>query len=112
EGKPHNAGGRAISWQLTELTSPGPAIGPPPTDTGQPLHAVTTLTLTQARAVRGDGKEFSASAKSIAVPVTDLNVFGVFAPRAEAGGAAHPQPPFRAPGGDLKNDGPAVRLNP
>ena len=102
-GKQLAADAQAIGLQLSELTLPGVTVGAPPSATGAPLHAVATLSLTQPHAQRGDGKEFSFVAKSIAVPATDVSITGALAPE----GAA---PIVRAGFGDIRIDAPVARL--
>jgi hypothetical protein len=102
-GKQLAADAQAIALQLTELTLPGVTVGAPPTEVGAPLHAVATLSLTQPHALRGDGKEFSFAAKSIAVPATDVSIKGALAPEG-------PAPTVRAGFGDIRIDGPVARL--
>ena len=116
EGKQLAAGAQAIGLQVSELTLPGLVAGAPPADTGQPLHAVATLTLAQPRAVRADGKEFSVAAKSIAVPLTDLAMPAPFSPPGEAAVPAAGRPPnrcappsARSPSTPLPSASPAPR---
>jgi hypothetical protein len=104
EGRQLAAGAQVMGLQVSELTLPGLVVGAPPADTGQPLHAVATLTLVQPRALRGDGKEFSVTAKSIAVPVTDLSVPGALAAATDA------TQPLRAALADVRIDAPAMRI--
>jgi hypothetical protein len=103
-GKQLAAGAQAIGLQVSELSLPGLVVGAPPSDTGQPLHAVATLTLAQPHAQRADGKEFSAAAKSIAVPVTDLSVPGALAATGDL------TQPLRAVCGEVRIDAPAIRI--
>ncbi len=115
-GKQLAAGAQTIALQVSELTLPGLVAGAPPADTGEPLHAVATLTLAQPRAVRADGKEFSVAAKSIAVPLTDLAMPAPFSPPVEAavpaagGRDARPPQPLRAAFGEITIDSPAIRV--
>jgi hypothetical protein len=104
EGKQLAAGAQSIGLQLSEVTLPGVTMGAPPIDTGAPVHAVATLTVAQPRAVRGDGKEFSFTAKSIAVPLSDLSLAGALAP--PPGGAQT----VRAAFGDIRIEAPVARL--
>ena len=55
--------------------------------------------------MRGDGKEFSFAAKSVAVPLTDLSVTGALAP--PPSGTA---PTVRAGFGEIRIDAPVARL--
>ena len=103
-GKQLAAGAQAIGLQVADLSLPGLVIGAPPNDNGQPVHAAATLTLTQAHAQRADGKEFSAAAKSIVVPATDLSVPGIFAATADL------TQPLRAVCGEIHLDAPALRI--
>src|SRR6185369_6853884 len=72
-GEQLDAGAQAIALNVAELSVPGVTVGAPPADTGQPLHAVATLSVTSPRAARGDGKQFAVAAESIVVPVKELS---------------------------------------
>lgn len=100
EGKDLSAGVQSITLQLSELTLPG-LLGPSPGG-DPPLRAAAILSVAQPRAVRGDGKEFSFTAKSIAVPLGELVVTAAPA----AGGSQSVQAAF----GDVRIDGPVARL--
>jgi hypothetical protein len=103
-GQQLNAGAQSIGLVVSELTLPGVTAGAPPVDTGQPLHAVAALKVAGARAVRGDGKEFSVAAKAVSVRADELAVPGMLAP------AAADAEPLRAVLGELRIDAPALRI--
>ena len=96
------AGAQSIGLALTDVQVPAALAGLGPADAAPPIHAGAKLDLGAPRVVLGDGKQFSFAAKSISVPLTDVTV------PAAAGGAA--VQPVRANFGDIRIDGPALRV--
>lgn len=106
QGKELNAGLQRLALQLSDVSVPGFVAGAPPAPTTEPLQAKGTLQLTQARVARGDGKEFTVAARTIALPIESLAVPGV--PGGLPAGA--PPQPVRASLGAIRIEQPAIRV--
>lgn len=106
QGRELDAGAKAIALQVSDVVVPGFVAGAAPAATTEPLQAKATLTLTEPRAARADGKEFAVSAKSITVPLQSLAMPGV--PGGLPPGA--PAAPLRASLGEIRLEAPAIRV--
>lgn len=106
QGRELDAGAKAIALQVSDVVVPGVVAGAPPAPSAEPLQAKATLTLTEPRVARADGKEFAVSAKSISVPLQSLALPGV--PGGIPPGAA--ASPIRAALGEIRLEAPAIRV--
>jgi len=105
EGKQLNGSVQSVLLKAPQLNLPGLVVGAPPADTGEPLRAVADLEVTQLKAARADGKEFSAAAQSIRVPLTELLLPGLFAAPGTVATA-----PTRVTLGEVGIESPALRV--
>jgi len=106
QGKDLNAVVQAIALALTDVVVPGFVAGAPPAPSSEPLRAGATLTLTEPRLTRADGKEFAVSAKTISIPLQSVALPGV--PGGTPPGAV--VQPLRAVFGEIRLEAPAIRV--
>ncbi len=106
QGKEIDARAETIALQLTDIVVPGFIAGAPLAPSADAMQAKAMLTLTQPAVMRGDGKEFSVSAKSIVVPMQSLLLPG--GPGGIPPGIA--VAPLQASFGEIRLEAPAIRI--
>ena len=104
QGKELVADVKAVGLKLSDVVVPGFVAGAPLAPSSAPLTAGATLTISEPKVVRADGKEFSVSAKAISVPLTSLSLPGGPAGKPSAAD------PLRASFGEIRFDAPAIRV--